>query len=53
MHTFQWLFGMEVILHALDTGIQLLDTIDNEREILHYESTGVRRILGSCFSVSH
>jgi hypothetical protein len=52
MRTFQWLFGMEVMLHALNAGIQLLDAIDNEREILHYESTGGLRILGPCFSVS-
>lgn len=49
MRTFQWLLGMEVMLHALNTGIQLLNAIDNEREILQYEPTGSRRVLGPGF----
>jgi hypothetical protein len=40
---------MEVISHALNTGVRMLDPIDNEREVLHYESTGSLRILGPCF----
>ena len=52
MRTFQWLFGIEVILHALNNGIQLLDAVYDERKVLYYEATGSLRVLGPGFLVS-
>lgn len=52
MRTFQWLFSMEVILHALNNGIQLLDTVYDERKILYYEATGSLWVLGPGLLVS-
>lgn len=47
MRTFQWLFGVEVVLHALDTEIQLVNAIDDRWKILQHKPAGSVGMLGS------
>jgi hypothetical protein len=37
--TLDWLYGVEVVLHALDLRRQLIDSVDDDRKVLQNEAT--------------